>query len=97
MIATRTYLFDSRVKLFCLPFVNTKNVAVNKSFDLFIDKLQSYLIENITSYLDFEDLKNAEEASAEWTEIFFKLWNVGQTPEGECEFNDSSSEFLAVN
>ena len=32
-----------------------------------------YAIEDITSYLDFEDLKNAEEASSEWAEIFLNL------------------------
>ena len=45
--------------------------------ELFLDKLQIYALEDIIGYLDFEDLKNAEEASPEWAEIFlnFGMWD----------------------
>ena len=56
---------------------------------LFLDKSQIYAIEAITSYLDFDDLKNAEQVSSEWAEIFlnFGMWgtlleqNVSSVPQ----------------
>ena len=56
---------------------------------LFLDKSQIYAIEDITSYLDFDDLKNAEQVSSEWAEIFlnFGMWgtlleqNVSSVPQ----------------
>ena len=56
---------------------------------LFLDKVQIYAIENIASYFDFEDLKNAEQVSPEWAEIFlnFGMWgtlleqNVSSVPQ----------------
>ena len=45
--------------------------------ELFLDKLQIYALEDIIGYLDFEYLKNSEEASPEWAEIFlnFGMWD----------------------
>ena len=47
-------------------------------FYLILDKVQIYAIEDITSYFDFEDLKNAEQVSSEWAEIFlnFGMWGT---------------------
>ena len=62
---------------------------INVVLYLILDKVQIYAIEDITSYFDFEDLKNAEQVSPEWAEIFlnFGMWgtlleqNVSSVPQ----------------
>lgn len=59
-------------------FYSTCKSFNNFFFILSLDKLPTldYAIKEITSYLDFEDMKNAEEALPKWANIFryYGIW-----------------------